>query len=80
MTFKVIIPARYDSSRLPGKPLIEIAGIPMIIHVARKARLSGAEEVIVATDDRRIQDEVEKHNFEAVLTSKTSFIRLRPYS
>lgn len=70
MTFKVIIPARYDSSRLPGKPLIEIAGIPMIIHVARKARLSGAEEVIVATDDRRIQDEVEKHNFEAVLTSK----------
>jgi len=68
MAFKVVIPARYSSSRLPGKPLIEIDGIPMIIHVARKARLSAAEEVIVATDDERILQEVTKHNFDAVLT------------
>ena len=63
MTFKVVIPARYMSTRLPGKPLIEIGGIPMVIHVARKARMSGADEVIIATDDQRI-------NFEALLTSE----------
>ena len=54
MSFKVVIPSRYNSTRLAGKPLIEIAGLPMVIHVARKARLSGADEVIVATDDERI--------------------------
>ena len=54
MSFNVVIPARYSSSRLPGKPLIEIAGVPMVIHVARKAKLSGADEIIIATDDERI--------------------------
>jgi len=68
MAFKVVIPARYNSTRLPGKPLIEIAGFPMIIHVARKAKLSGAEEIIIATDDERILTEVENFGFEALMT------------
>ena len=70
MAFKVVIPARYKSTRLPGKPLIEINGIPMIIHVAKKARMSGAEEVIIATDDERIIDVATKYDFEALMTSE----------
>ena len=54
MRFKVVIPARYASSRLPGKPLLEIAGKPMIQHVYERAVDSGADEVIIATDDSRI--------------------------
>ncbi len=54
--FKVVIPARYDSTRLPGKPLLAIAGKPMIQHVVERARESGAGEVVVATDDPRIGD------------------------
>ena len=71
MTFKVVIPARYMSTRLPGKPLIEIGGIPMVIHVARKARMSGADEVVIATDDERIIDVVTSYDFEALLTSES---------
>jgi 3-deoxy-manno-octulosonate cytidylyltransferase (CMP-KDO synthetase) len=56
MSFKVVIPARFASVRLPGKPLLEIAGKPMIQHVHERALSSGAEEVVVATDDRRIAD------------------------
>jgi 3-deoxy-manno-octulosonate cytidylyltransferase (CMP-KDO synthetase) len=52
--FRVVIPARHASTRLPGKPLAPIAGEPMIRHVHRIATLSGAAEVIVATDDERI--------------------------
>jgi 3-deoxy-manno-octulosonate cytidylyltransferase (CMP-KDO synthetase) len=52
--FKVVIPARHASTRLPGKPLLAIAGKPMIQHVWDRARRSGAGEVIVATDDPRI--------------------------
>ncbi|MDR0674244.1 MAG: 3-deoxy-manno-octulosonate cytidylyltransferase [Zoogloeaceae bacterium] len=48
--FKVVIPARYASSRLPGKPLVDLCGKPMIVRVAEQALKSGAEEVIVATD------------------------------
>lgn len=54
MTFKVCIPARYASSRLPGKPLLEIGGRPMLQWVIDAAVRSGAEEVVVATDDERI--------------------------
>lgn len=54
MTFKVCIPARYASSRLPGKPLLEIGGRPMLQWVIDAAVRSGAEEVIVATDDERV--------------------------
>lgn len=58
MSFKVVIPARFGSSRLPGKPLADIGGRPMIAHVWAQARLSGAEEVVVATDDDRVREAV----------------------
>jgi 3-deoxy-manno-octulosonate cytidylyltransferase (CMP-KDO synthetase) len=67
--FGVIIPARYASSRLPGKPLREIAGVPMVARVYQNARASGADYVIVATDDERIVDVVERAGGRAVLTS-----------
>jgi 3-deoxy-manno-octulosonate cytidylyltransferase (CMP-KDO synthetase) len=54
VSFRVVIPARHASTRLPGKPLRLIAGRPMIEHVYERARASGALEVIVATDDERI--------------------------
>ena len=54
--FIVAIPARFGSSRLPGKPLRLIAGEPMVVHVARRALAAGAREVVVATDDVRIAD------------------------
>lgn len=54
MGFKVAIPARYASTRLPGKPLLPLAGRPMIEYVWRQACASGAEEVVIATDDARI--------------------------
>lgn len=53
--FRVVIPARYASIRLPGKPLLLLAGEPMILHVYRLALRAGAAEVIVATDDERIR-------------------------
>ncbi len=52
--FKVVIPARFGSSRLPGKPLVPLAGQPLLAHVVARARQSQAREVIVATDDQRI--------------------------
>lgn len=54
--FIVAIPARFGASRLPGKPLRLIAGVPMVVHVARRALAAGAREVIVATDDARIAE------------------------
>lgn len=54
--FIVAIPARYGSTRLPGKALLPLAGEPMIVHVVRRARAAGAAEVVVATDDTRIAD------------------------
>ncbi len=55
MAFKIVIPARFSSSRLPGKPLLDIAGKPMIQHVYERAKASIASEVIIATDDERIE-------------------------
>lgn len=55
MAFKIVIPARFASSRLPGKPLMDIAGKPMIQHVYDRAKESIASEVIIATDDERIE-------------------------
>ncbi len=55
MSFKIVIPARYASSRLPGKPLLDIAGKPMIQHVYERAQESSAAHVIIATDDQRIE-------------------------
>ena len=68
MGFAVLIPARLASSRLPNKPLADIAGLPMIVHVARRAALSGATRVVVAADDARIVQACEHHGVQAVLT------------
>jgi 3-deoxy-manno-octulosonate cytidylyltransferase (CMP-KDO synthetase) len=66
--FKVVIPARYGSTRLHGKPLLLIAGKPMIAHVCERAKEANAEEIIVATDDERILNAVLELGFQAVLT------------
>jgi 3-deoxy-manno-octulosonate cytidylyltransferase (CMP-KDO synthetase) len=70
MNFYVVIPARYKSTRLPGKALIDIAGIPMVIRTAIQARESGAQQVVIATDDQRIKKTVEDYGFEALMTDK----------
>jgi 3-deoxy-manno-octulosonate cytidylyltransferase (CMP-KDO synthetase) len=65
-----VIPSRYKSSRLPGKPLKDIAGMPMVVHVLKRAQLSVVlDEIIVATDDQRIFDVVEPFGGTAMLTS-----------
>lgn len=69
MSFTVIIPARYASSRLPGKPLADIAGKPMIVHVMQKAQASGASRVIVATDHQDVFNAVVTAGGEAIMTS-----------
>ena len=66
--FKVVIPARYGSTRLPGKPLLDIGGRAMVVRVAEQARLAGADEVIVATDDERVAKAVDGTGFAAVMT------------
>ncbi len=66
--FIVVIPARYGSTRLPGKPLLEIAGKPMIQHVVERAQSSAASRVIVATDDERIVAAVSRFGGDSVLT------------
>jgi len=66
--FTVLIPARYASTRLPGKPLADIAGKPMVVRVAESARNSGAARVVVATDDARIADAARAHGVDACLT------------
>ena len=68
MSFKVVIPARYASARLPGKPLLDIAGKPMVVRVAEQAQKSGASEVVVATDFEKIIEAAKAHNFKAVMT------------
>jgi 3-deoxy-manno-octulosonate cytidylyltransferase (CMP-KDO synthetase) len=67
--FKVVIPARYGSTRLPGKPLIALAGKPMIAHVCDRAKEAEAEQIVVATDDYRIFDVVTELGIVAVMTS-----------
>ncbi|PCK10196.1 MAG: 3-deoxy-manno-octulosonate cytidylyltransferase [Alteromonadaceae bacterium] len=69
MNFTVVIPARYASSRLPAKPLADIAGKPMIEHVYRRACLSQAQRVVVATDDARIVEVVERFGGQVCMTS-----------
>jgi 3-deoxy-manno-octulosonate cytidylyltransferase (CMP-KDO synthetase) len=67
-TFYVVIPARYASTRLPGKPLLDIAGRPMVAWVAERAHMSGARQVVIATDDQRIIDAAQHYGFAAVMT------------
>jgi 3-deoxy-manno-octulosonate cytidylyltransferase (CMP-KDO synthetase) len=69
MSFYVVIPARYASSRLPAKPLKDIAGKPMIQHVVERAMQSQAKAVIVATDDARIEAAVKAFGGEVCMTS-----------
>jgi 3-deoxy-manno-octulosonate cytidylyltransferase (CMP-KDO synthetase) len=66
--FKVVIPARYASTRLPGKPLLNIAGKPMIAHVCERAIEAGAEDIVVATDDLRIFDTVTDLGIKVLMT------------
>jgi 3-deoxy-manno-octulosonate cytidylyltransferase (CMP-KDO synthetase) len=66
--FKVVIPARYASARLPGKPLLDIAGKPMIIRVGEQASKSGASEIVIATDFEKIVQAATEHNINAVMT------------
>lgn len=70
MTFSVVIPARFASTRLPGKPLQDIAGKPMVQWVYEQALQSSASEVLVATDDQRIVDAVKDFGGRAVMTSQ----------
>jgi len=67
--FQVVIPARYGSSRLPGKPLADIGGRPMVLHVVERALQAGAESVVVATDDARVQQAVVAAGHQAIMTS-----------
>lgn len=68
MPFKVVIPARYASTRLPGKPLLDLGGKPMVVRVAERALLSGADEVLVATDHPAVLAAVERHGLRALST------------
>ena len=68
MSFKVVIPARYASTRLPGKALLDIAGKPMVVRVAEQANKSGAESVVIATDFEKIMQVARDHHISAVLT------------
>ena len=65
-----IIPARYSSTRFPGKPLVEIAGKPMIIRVYEQAKNANLGKIIVATDDERILSVVQNYGGEVILTSE----------
>ena len=67
----VLIPARMAATRLPGKPLADIAGLPMIVHVMRRAEAAGIGRVAVATDTDEIASVVTAHGGEAVMTSST---------
>jgi 3-deoxy-manno-octulosonate cytidylyltransferase (CMP-KDO synthetase) len=68
MSFTAIIPARFESSRLPGKALADLGGKPMVVRVAERARESGARQVYVATDHGDIARAVERCGFQAVMT------------
>ena len=68
MSFCVLIPARMASSRLPDKPLADIAGLPMVVRVAQRAMQTAAQRVVVAADDARIVHACQAHGIDAVMT------------
>ncbi|CAX59041.1 MAG: 3-deoxy-manno-octulosonate cytidylyltransferase [Erwinia billingiae] len=68
MSFVAIIPARFASTRLPGKPLVDIQGKPMVVHVMERALESGADRVIVATDNEQVARAVEAAGGEVCMT------------
>jgi 3-deoxy-manno-octulosonate cytidylyltransferase (CMP-KDO synthetase) len=69
MSFSVVIPARFGSTRLPGKPLLQIAGKPMVRRVWEQARQSRADQVVIATDDERIHEAAVAFGAVACMTS-----------
>lgn len=69
--FRIVIPARYASSRLPGKPLLPLAGKPMLQWVWERARAAGAESITVATDDTRIEAAASAFGADVCMTSET---------
>jgi len=68
--FYVVIPGRFASTRLPGKPLADIGGLPMIVRVAHQAARSRARQVVVAVDDERVEAVLRAHAIDAVMTRK----------
>lgn len=68
MTYSVLIPARMASTRLPDKPLADIAGLPMVVRVAQRVAMAGATQVVVAADDARIVQACEANGVRALLT------------
>ena len=68
MSFTVIVPARLASTRLPNKPLADLEGLPMIVRVARRAALSKAKQVVVATDSSAVLDACQAHGVHVLLT------------
>src|SRR6266436_4605736 len=68
MPFTAIIPARFESSRFPGKVLADLGGKPMVVRVAERTRESGARQVYVATDHRDVAEAVKRSGFQAVMT------------
>jgi 3-deoxy-manno-octulosonate cytidylyltransferase (CMP-KDO synthetase) len=71
MGFRIVIPARFDSSRLPGKALLPLAGKPMLQWVHERSRASRAAEVIIATDDERIANAARGFDAEVAMTART---------
>ena len=71
MSFVVVIPARFASTRLPGKPLLDIAGKPMLQHVYERALLSDARAVYIATDDERIHQAAQRFTNNVCMTLST---------
>ena len=69
----IIIPSRLSATRLPGKPLLKINGLSMISHVFKKAEKANIGEVVVATEDQEIMDDVKKNGGQAILTQKKHF-------
>lgn len=70
-SFHVVIPARHASTRLPGKPLLPIAGKPMVIRVAEQAAQSGAQQIWIATDHHAIANAAHEYGFKACLTKES---------
>ena len=70
MSYTVLIPARLSSTRLPGKPLADIGGLPMVVRVAQRAALAGAARCVVAADDESIVAACAQHGVQALLTRK----------
>lgn len=68
MSFTILIPARMASSRLPDKPLADIAGLPMVVRVAQRVAKVGADQVVVATDHARIAEACQQHGVPALMT------------